>query len=223
VELWATLRLRLIKILSLNTIIMKSAMYRNFAIVGCALGLLGLMMGCLEMTVSFDSTNPKTSTLEQSKSAPVAPEVISANAANGTTSPNKELEKPSPENSPHVLAYQVDSANKSKSLGSLRMSNQTNQPVRLALLARQSAVKNSSQSKSKYNIPAHWDFAPQEGSQKGLILSLPQGNLKLEQGDILVAFAQDGSRRYWGPYVVGETSSPKWNSPTKEWQLVLIP
>ncbi|WP_071189309.1 hypothetical protein [Trichormus sp. NMC-1] len=202
---------------------MKSAMYRNFAIVGCALGLLGLMMGCLEMTVSFDSNKPKTSTLEQRKSAPVASEVISAHAANGTTSPSKQLEKPSPENSPHVLSSQLESANKSKSLGSLRMSNQTNQPVRLALLARQSAVKNSSQSKTKYNIPAHWDFAPQEGSQKGLILSLPQGNLKLEQGDILVAFAQDGSRRYWGPYVIGETSSPKWNSQTKEWQLLLTP
>ncbi|MBD2629059.1 hypothetical protein [Trichormus variabilis] len=211
---------------------MKSAMYRNFAIVGCALGLLGLMMGCLEMTVSFDSKKPEisstipqaTSTLEQKTSAPPASEeVISANAANGTTNPSKQLEKPNPENSPHVLAYQLNSANKSKSSGSLRMSNQTNQPVRLALLARQSAVKNSSQSKSKYNIPAHWDFAPQEGSQKGLILSLPQGNLKLEQGDILVAFAQDGSRRYWGPYVIGETSSPKWNSQTKEWQLELTP
>jgi hypothetical protein len=36
-----------------------------------------------------------------------------------------------------------------------------------------------------------------------------------------VAFAQDGSRRYWGPYVVGETSSPEWNPQTQEWQLVL--
>ncbi|WP_026104300.1 hypothetical protein [Anabaena sp. PCC 7108] len=211
---------------------MKFSIYRNFAIVGCALGLLGIIMGCLDMSVSFESDKPtssskipqQTSTLEQTISVPAtSEEVISGSAANVTNSPNKQLEKPIPENSSHVLAYQVDSANKSKNLGSLRMSNQTNQPVRLALLAQQSAVKNSSQPKTKYSIPAHWDFAPQEGSQKGLILSLPQGNLKLEQGDILVAFAQDGSRRYWGPYVIGETSSPKWNSQTKEWQLLLTP
>jgi hypothetical protein len=56
-----------------------------------------------------------------------------------------------------------------------------------------------------------------------LILSLPQGNLKLKQGDILVAFAQDGSRRYWGPYVVGETTAPILNRKTSEWQLILQP
>jgi predicted GH43/DUF377 family glycosyl hydrolase len=101
------------------------------------------------------------------------------------------------------------------------MSNQTNQPVRLALLARQSAVKSSSAAKTQSDIPAHWDFAPQEGSEKGMLLSLPNGNLKLEKGDIVVAFAQDGSRRYWGPYVVGETSLPKWDSQKQEWQLIL--
>lgn len=101
------------------------------------------------------------------------------------------------------------------------MSNKTTQPVRLALLARQSSLKNGTGDQTKSAIPAHWDFAPEEGSQKGLLLSLPQGNLKLEKGDILVAFAQDGSRRYWGPYVVGETSTPQWNSQTQEWQLVL--
>jgi hypothetical protein len=76
---------------------------------------------------------------------------------------------------------------------------------------------------SPYAEPAHWDFAPGEGSRQGLILSLPNGNLKLKQGDILVAFAQDGSRRYWGPYVVGETAAPIWNSKVSEWQLILQP
>jgi hypothetical protein len=208
---------------------MKSSIYRNFTVMACALGLLGIIAGCLDMSVSFESTNPnlssqETSTLESSEPTPVAPEkVISANTSATKTTSNQELEKSSLENSPNVLASQKGSTNKSKALGSLRMSNQTNQPVRLALLARQSTNKNSSTNKTKNNVPAHWDFDPQEGSQKGLILSLPEGNLKLEPGDVLVAFAQDGSRRYWGPYVVSETSSPKWNPQVKEWELELTP
>ena len=45
----------------------------------------------------------------------------------------------------------------------------------------------------------------------------------LENGDIVVAFAQDGSRLYWGPYVIGETPVPVWNKKTGEWELVLQP
>ena len=93
------------------------------------------------------------------------------------------------------------------------MSNQTDQPVRLALLARRSGSSSSAQ--PTYGNPAHWDFAPGEGSGKGLLLSLPDGNLKLKKGDILVAFAQDGSGSYWGPYVVGETALPVWNRQTE--------
>jgi hypothetical protein len=202
--------------------IMKSSMYRNLAVITCALGLLGLIAGCLGLSVSFEPDQPdllstltdQTPALEEKIAPPTGSQkVISASADNVTSATHKQLEKPTSENP----------ANKSKGLGSLRMSNQTNQPVRLALLARHSSVKNSAASKTKYNFPAHWDFAPQEGSQRGLILSLPEGNLKLEKGDILVAFAQDGSRRYWGPYIVGETSSPEWNSQTKEWQLLLTP
>jgi len=79
------------------------------------------------------------------------------------------------------------------------------------------------QVEKSYSKPAHWDFAPGEGGGKGLMLSLPEGKLKVKQGDILVVFAQDGSRRYWGPYVAGETASPAWNSKAGEWQLVLSP
>ena len=71
--------------------------------------------------------------------------------------------------------------------------------------------------------PTHWDFAPQEGSQTGLLLSLPQDDLRLRNGDVLVAFALDGSRRYWGPYVVGETAAPTQRTPSSEWTLVLEP
>ncbi len=100
--------------------------------------------------------------------------------------------------------------------GTLRVSNRSEHPVRVALLAKKEAEKS-------YSKPAHWDFAPGEGGGKGLMLSLPQTKLKVKQGDILVVFAQDGSRRYWGPYVAGETASPAWNSKAGEWQLTLSP
>jgi predicted component of type VI protein secretion system len=211
---------------------MKTTLYRNFAVTACALGLLGLLTGCLEMSVSFESTKPdaststeETPTSETGLASVAEPtRAISATAsevshqANTSAKPDHQAEPAT------VLAYRLESDSKSKVPGLLRMSNQTNQPVRLALLARQSATKSNAADKAKkYDIPAHWDFAPQEGGEKGLLLSLPQGKLKLEKGDILVAFAQDGSRRYWGPYVVGETPSPAWNAQSQEWQLALTP
>lgn len=112
--------------------------------------------------------------------------------------------------------------------GSLRVSNQTGHPVRVALLSQ---VPDNTTSTSEgapttadadaYNEPVHWDFAPGEGSASGLLLSLPQGDLQLQKGDILVVFAQDGSRQYWGPYVVGKTARPTWSSGTEEWQLIV--
>lgn len=119
-------------------------------------------------------------------------------------------------------------------LGKLRVSNQTNHPVRVALMAQVSPPEVTEtdvavdaevdQARSpQYQEPVHWDFAPQEGSTRGLLLTLPDSDLTLTKGDILVAFAQDGSRRYWGPYVVGETLLPFWNGETSEWQLVIQP
>lgn len=114
--------------------------------------------------------------------------------------------------------------------GSLRVSNQTNHPVRVALLPHQpssdsanAAAADKNQLELSYGEPAHWDFAPGEGSSRGLILSLPDSTLQVESGEVLVVFAQDGSRRYWGPYVVGETPLPIWNSSNQEWQLVVRP
>ncbi|MBE9000626.1 hypothetical protein IQ274_20875 [Nostoc sp. LEGE 12447] len=207
---------------------MKSLVYRNVGVTACCLGLLVALVGCFGVSVSFESTNPDTSSQlpsetqewETTSSKPVSPEKsISANLS----TPTNKVEHSSKENTYPVLAERDKSASKAKNQGTLRMSNQTNQPVRLALLARESVAKGSGTKQTQYDVPAHWDFAPQEGSEKGLLLSLPQNNLKLEKGDILVAFAQDGSRRYWGPYVVGETQLPKWNSQSREWQLVLSP
>ncbi|BAB74570.1 hypothetical protein ACN23B_14370 [Anabaena sp. FACHB-709] len=201
---------------------MKSSVYRNAVVTACALGLLGLLVGCWGMTVSIEATNPDipssmSTDIQEIKNNPVLPG-NSTEVVNKTNSPtNLITQKSKPTNS--VLAARQSLPSDTKYLGKLRMSNQTDQPVRLALLARQSSNKGSITKES--GVPAHWDFDPQEGSERGLILSLPNGSMKLEKGDILVAFAQDGSRRYWGPYVVGETPQPSWNPQSQEWVLVL--
>jgi hypothetical protein len=208
-----------------------SVVYRNVGVTAFCLGLLGLVVSCFEMSISFEPANTDISTqtsteasqLDKTPSVTVSPEkAISASLSTSATIPSNQVGYSTKNNTNPVLARN-QSSDKAKGSGTLRMSNLTNQPVRLALLARQAGVKSATSKQTNYDVPAHWDFAPKEGGEKGLILSLPQGNLKLEKGDILVAFAQDGSRRYWGPYVVGETSSPKWNTQSREWQLVLSP
>jgi hypothetical protein len=102
--------------------------------------------------------------------------------------------------------------------GLLRISNPTDYPVRVALLSQWPAPATT------YAPPAHWDFDPEEGYTKGLLVGLPnQTRMQVKSGDVLVAFALDGSRRYWGPYVVGATDLPNWESKGKEWQLILQP
>ncbi len=107
--------------------------------------------------------------------------------------------------------------------GSFRIRNRSDRPVRVALLSRQpkESSAKSSTATSGFALPAHWDFAPQEGSEQGLIVSLPDRQIQLKRGDVVVAFAQDGSQRYWGPYVVGETDRPVWNRDTGNWELTL--
>ncbi|NDJ19344.1 hypothetical protein [Myxacorys almedinensis] len=104
--------------------------------------------------------------------------------------------------------------------GKLRVSNRSVHPLRVALLSRQSG-KTKAGAAARFATPAHWDFAPQEGSTEGLLVSLPDREIKLKQGDVVVAFAQDGSQRYWGPFVVGESDRPDWNPQAAEWELVL--
>ncbi|MEA5514489.1 hypothetical protein [Nodularia sp. UHCC 0506] len=203
---------------------MNLPIYRNAAIAACALGLIGFMVGCWEISVSFES-------LDSDTPSTVSPDTSEQNLKPAPPVPDQRITL-IPETTPtnkiglnetHILAGRQYSTATAKNQGTLRMSNQTDQPVRLALLARQPQVKDSGNQQTNYDVPAHWDFDPQEGSEQGLILSLPHGNLKLEPGDIIVAFAQDGSRRYWGPYVVGETSMPQWNTKNREWLLILSP
>lgn len=107
--------------------------------------------------------------------------------------------------------------------GGLRISNQSDYPIRVVLLSQvrsqPTATPKAEAQVAQYGEPIHWDFAPQEGNTQGLLLALPDRDLRLQPGDVLVAFAQDGSRRYWGPYVVGNSDMPLWNQPGKEWRL----
>ena len=117
-----------------------------------------------------------------------------------------------PSVTPSVLIVQPSFAN------GLRIRNTSSYPIRVVLLSQQSAQNNSPA--NAYRAPVHWDFAPKEGIGAGLLLSLPEGNLTLRKGDVLVAFALDGSRHYWGPYIVGETRGLS-RSAASEWQLVI--
>ena len=175
-----------------------------------SLGLLLLTGGCYGLSISVE---PDTADLKISPSA--------STQINSAQSPTPQ---PNPITTTNTLVSQLPESNRKFTIkGTLRISNKTDIPMRIVLLANGLGKKNINGKSNKYNLPAHWDFAPQEGSGKGLIVSLPEGTVTLTKGDILVAFAEDGSRRYWGPYVVGETSEPLWNDQYKEWKLILQP
>ncbi|MDB9470496.1 hypothetical protein PN455_07755 [Dolichospermum circinale CS-539] len=202
---------------------MKNSMYqyRNLMIVFLALGLIGIIAAWLNISISFESKNPETVSKVTKDTPSGVTNTENREETNSNSTPIQPVESSSQKRESTVLSNQVNSDTKTKVPGLLRVSNKTTQPIRLVLLARQLSQKSANINKIKSTPPAHWDFAPEEGSERGLVLSLPQANLRLEKGDILAAFAQDGSRRYWGPYVVGETSSPQWQPQGQEWQLVL--
>ena len=110
--------------------------------------------------------------------------------------------------------------------GKLRVSNRSEHPVRLALRVKAEKAQDGKYNEKvasplKYEQPAHWDFYAGEGGDRGLVVALPSRSVYLRRGDVVFAFAQDGSQRYWGPFVVGETDNPIWNDRSSEWQLVL--
>lgn len=155
--------------------------------------------------------------LEGAKSAPVTP--VPQPLVPLPPTPTLPAAKLTPTPPPAVVKPRsaLSEAASIPSEGVLRVSNATSYPVRLALLIKKKQTADA------YELPAHWDFEPGEGSNQGLLISLPNRTLRLSKGDVLVAFAQDGSRRYWGPYVVGETPMPTWNAANQEWQLTLQP
>lgn len=186
----------------------KSTLY-PISILAFLLGLAGLGLVLFEVRVSYEPESPDISSLPAIE-PPDAP-AVEKTQKRSPTLPAVSPTLPTPVTSPSKSPNPAEVAARQ---GTLRVSNPTEHPVRVALLTMQKQSK-------AYSEPAHWDFAPMEGGNQGLMLSLPQGNLKLSKGDILVAFAQDGSRQYWGPYVVGETPFPVWNQQKAEWQLVL--
>lgn len=207
---------------SLSINFMKLKTYQ--IIIGVSIALLaGLFLTRFEITISNGSNLPSNLPEPATVLPPIPPHSPSATSPADQakvlpsqpipTAPEPDGKLIDPTGAEETAANTLANA---KAVGTLRVSNRTEHPVRVALLTKQQAEKS-------YGKPAHWDFAPGEGSGKGLMLSLPEGQLKVKQGDILVIFAQDGSRRYWGPYVTGETASPAWNPKAGEWQLVVQP
>jgi hypothetical protein len=103
--------------------------------------------------------------------------------------------------------------------GGLLVQNRSPHPVRVVLLSR--SVKKALDTQPKDAVPAHWDFVPWEGRLKGVLVVLAERTVRLKPGDVVVAFAQDGSQRYWGPFVVGETAQPIWDQEQESWRMVL--
>ena len=184
-------------------------------VIGVSIVLItGMFLGRFEITISNGSNLPSDLPSPATALPPIPPVSPVATASADTANEPNPDSIPTPLESEEELLSSIPA--NTKATGSLRVSNRSEHPVRVALLSKRQAEKS-------YGKPAHWDFAPGEGGGKGLMLSLPEGKLQIQKGDILVVFAQDGSRRYWGPYVAGETASPAWNSTAREWQLILQP
>lgn len=168
--------------------------------------LVALILSRWQISITVEQTQPQVSPVSLSNRDPATTESVANNQPTARMNPRETQLKTPPR--------------------ALRLSNQTDYPVRIAFLPKQVGARKQQSAtlkQSVYGEPGHWDFAPQEGANSGLVLSLPEGIVQLEKGDVLIAFAQDGSGRYWGPYIVGETSSPVWNRQKSEWQLILQP
>jgi hypothetical protein len=151
-----------------------------------------------------------------SSNGPVVIEPEAVVVPPGLPAPNPSL-APGPSPAPTLAANQPVA-------DGLRVRNLSPYPVRVVLLPKTALAAPPTSPASAPTAPTvHWDFDPLEGSSSGLILSVPAGTLKLSAGDVIMAFALDGSRQYWGPYVVGQTPQPKQQTASSEWQLELVP
>lgn len=193
------------------------------AVIGVlGIGIIVLLIGRFDISILMEPIPPEEIGLDSAP--PVLNEVPRETVPSPSATAPPVVVSPVAPASP-IAPSEVNSAIAQS--GDLRVSNQTEHPVRVALLAQipvdaaASGDASANEGADAYNEPVHWDFAPGEGSASGLLLSLPEGELQLQKGDILVVFAQDGSRQYWGPYVVGKTAQPAWSSGTEEWQLIV--
>ncbi|MBD1870291.1 hypothetical protein H6F95_23960 [Cyanobacteria bacterium FACHB-471] len=196
------------------------------AVIGVlGVGIIVLLIGRFDISILMEPIPPEEIGLD---SAPIAEEVPRETVPSPSVTSPPVVVSPAAPATPAAPSAPPDENLAIAQSGNLRVSNQTEHPVRVALLSQvpgdatsasdASATENSTDA---YKEPVHWDFAPGEGSASGLLLSLPEGELQLQNGDVLVVFAQDGSRQYWGPYVAGKTAGPTWSSGTGEWQLIV--
>ncbi len=170
------------------------------------LGLLAFVSSRYQIDILISPLNERAS--ESETALPVPP--LASNVVKPT--PGSPLWNPNPQNSG------------SPRPGTLRVSNQTQHPIRLVLLEQPQTLGTGEAKKTKFlKAPAHWDFAPGEGSAQGLVVSLPEGSVSVKPGDISMAYAQDGTLLDWGPHVVSQTTQPVWNSRLQEWQFILRP
>ncbi|NJK63915.1 MAG: hypothetical protein HC921_15625 [Synechococcaceae cyanobacterium SM2_3_1] len=135
--------------------------------------------------------------------------------------PETDLEELVPQALPQMLTspqphQPEESTNLAPRTGSLRLGNRTDFPVRVVVMLRSGDYKDQPQ-------VFHWDFAANEGGSEGLPLSLEEDPLLISPGEIIMAFSLDGSQRYWGPNLVGESLSPFWEPNLEVWSMILQP
>ncbi|NET50731.1 MAG: hypothetical protein F6K09_18985 [Merismopedia sp. SIO2A8] len=211
------------------------AIARSFSIGSFSLGI-GLAIATPSFSRLPSSYSLFSSPFSRSSSPPLAQSLQSQYPAQV---PSSKISNPT---SPADPAAPFPSPAALYPLGILRVSNHTYHPIRVALLPRLNdptgtiahavietsdtppstlAATSTPLNTPQYGDPIHWDFVPREGYEQGLVLALPEGQFQVQPGDIVTAFAQDGSRRYWGPYMVGVTDTPVWDEATGEWALTL--
>lgn len=168
------------------------------------LGMIAVVLSRFELSIQFEPVESvPTNSADRSDPALLPNEADAPRMSEAIAPPFPEAEVD------QFLVPPTQMPSDASPISTIRVSNRSIHPVRIALL---SAADTD---------PVHWDFAPAEGSVNGLLLSLPDQDLNVKPGDIVVAFAQDGSRQYWGPYIVGETLKPSWHRETGEWYLIL--
>lgn len=199
---------------------------------GLLSGLIGIGVLLLVLVQSLEITVESGNVPEGSPSVAESAEFPSSNgqsnAEQNRATPNLDSDDPRGADSTSEDESNVESSEVAVTegaiapgvrVGELRVSNQTTHPLRVALLPQEIAA--SEEQLNRYSEPVHWDFAPGEGASRGLVLAVPDRGLTLQPGDVVTAFAQDGSQRYWGPFVVGSTSFPEWDNQEGEWTLIL--
>jgi hypothetical protein len=103
-------------------------------------------------------------------------------------------------------------ATENSRLAPLRVGNNTDSPVRVLLTKTDGSLNGVS-----------WDLTPQKANSEGQELTLANSTVQVNEGDLIFIFATDGSRRYWGPNLVGFTSAPFWDSKRKFWSTLVRP